>query len=118
MGFNSLKDVLQEQLEDLHSAETQLVEALPKMARSAHHDELRLPDYFLEIEVDRKVVLERHKVCEPELKSARDPVPGARERGKLAVGRGKDDDIARGLPEIDGFGAAVEEPCLDRKTMH
>jgi ferritin-like metal-binding protein YciE len=41
MGFNSLKDVLQEQLEDLHSAETQLVEALPKMARSAHHDELR-----------------------------------------------------------------------------
>ena len=41
MGFHSLKDVLQEQLEDLHSAETQLVEALPKMAQSAHHDELR-----------------------------------------------------------------------------
>ena len=41
MGFNSLKDVLQEQLEDLHSAETQLVEALLKMAQAAHHDELR-----------------------------------------------------------------------------
>ena len=41
MGFSSLKDVLQEQLEDLHSAETQLVEALPKMAQAAHHDELR-----------------------------------------------------------------------------
>jgi ferritin-like metal-binding protein YciE len=41
MGFNSLKDVLQEQLEDLHSAETQLVDALPKMAQAAHHDELR-----------------------------------------------------------------------------
>jgi ferritin-like metal-binding protein YciE len=41
MGFNSLKDVLQEQLEDLHSAETQLVAALPKMAQAAHHDELR-----------------------------------------------------------------------------
>ena len=41
MGFNSLKDVLQEQLEDLHSAETQLVEALPKMAQAAHHDELK-----------------------------------------------------------------------------
>ena len=41
MGFHSLKDVLQEQLEDLHSAETQLVEALPKMAQAAHHDELR-----------------------------------------------------------------------------
>jgi ferritin-like metal-binding protein YciE len=41
MAFNSLNDVLQEQLEDLHSAETQLVTALPKMAQSAHHDELR-----------------------------------------------------------------------------
>ena len=41
MGFHSLKDVLQEQLEDLHSAETQLVAALPKMAQSAHHEELR-----------------------------------------------------------------------------
>jgi ferritin-like metal-binding protein YciE len=41
MGFNSLKDVLQEQLEDLHSAESQLVTALPKMAQAAHHDELR-----------------------------------------------------------------------------
>jgi ferritin-like metal-binding protein YciE len=41
MGFHSLNDVLQEQLEDLHSAETQLVQALPKMAQAAHHDELR-----------------------------------------------------------------------------
>ena len=41
MGFNSLKDVLQEQLEDLHSAEQQLVQALPKMAQAAHNDELR-----------------------------------------------------------------------------
>jgi len=41
MGFNSLKDVLQEQLEDLHSAETQLIAALPKMAQAAHHDQLR-----------------------------------------------------------------------------
>jgi len=41
MGFNSLKDVLQEQLEDLHSAETQLVDALPKMAEAANHEPLR-----------------------------------------------------------------------------
>ena len=41
MGFHSLKDVLQEQLEDLHSAETQLVAALPKMAQAASHDQLR-----------------------------------------------------------------------------
>jgi ferritin-like metal-binding protein YciE len=41
MGFHSLKDVLQEQLEDLHSAETQLVAALPKMSQAANHDQLR-----------------------------------------------------------------------------
>jgi ferritin-like metal-binding protein YciE len=41
MGFHSLKDVLQEQLEDLHSAETQLVGALPKMAQAAQHEPLR-----------------------------------------------------------------------------
>ena len=41
MGFHSLKDVLQEQLEDLHSAETQLVGALPKMAQAAQNDQLR-----------------------------------------------------------------------------
>lgn len=41
MGFQSLKDVLKEQLEDLHSAETQLVEALPKLARAASNDDLK-----------------------------------------------------------------------------
>jgi ferritin-like metal-binding protein YciE len=41
MGFQSLNDVLQEQLEDLYSAETQLIVALPKMAQAANHDELQ-----------------------------------------------------------------------------
>jgi ferritin-like metal-binding protein YciE len=41
MKLDSLRDVLQEQLEDIHSAETQLVEALPKMAQAATANELR-----------------------------------------------------------------------------
>ena len=41
MKLDTLRDVLQEQLEDLHSAESQLVEALPKMAKAASSDELR-----------------------------------------------------------------------------
>ncbi len=41
MGFHSLKDVLKEQLEDLYSAETQLLTALPKMEQAATHDELK-----------------------------------------------------------------------------
>jgi len=41
MALNSLHNVLQEQIEDLHSAEQQLVEALPKVAAAAYSDELR-----------------------------------------------------------------------------
>jgi ferritin-like metal-binding protein YciE len=41
VNFNSLQDVFAEQLGDLRSAEQQLVEALPKLAAAAHHDQLR-----------------------------------------------------------------------------
>jgi ferritin-like metal-binding protein YciE len=41
MQFQSLKDVYAEQLNDLRSAESQLVEALPKLAAAASTDELR-----------------------------------------------------------------------------
>ena len=41
MNFNSLQDVFVHQLEDLRSAEQQLIEALPKMATAASTDELK-----------------------------------------------------------------------------
>ena len=41
MGFGSLQDVFAEQLNDLRSAEEQLVDALPKMAGAASSEELR-----------------------------------------------------------------------------
>ena len=41
MQLDNLNDLFIEQLADLHSAETQLVDALPKMATAASHDELR-----------------------------------------------------------------------------
>ena len=41
MQLQTLRDLFVEQLRDLHSAETQLVEALPTMAAAATHDELR-----------------------------------------------------------------------------
>jgi ferritin-like metal-binding protein YciE len=41
MQLESIKDVYTHELQDLHSAETQLIEALPKMARAASNDELR-----------------------------------------------------------------------------
>jgi ferritin-like metal-binding protein YciE len=39
--LNSLDDLLVEQLQDLYDAETQLVKALPKMAKAASNDSLR-----------------------------------------------------------------------------
>jgi ferritin-like metal-binding protein YciE len=41
MEFQSLQDVFAEQLNDLRSAEEQLVEALPKLAKAASSEELR-----------------------------------------------------------------------------
>jgi ferritin-like metal-binding protein YciE len=41
MQLTSINDVLMHELQDLHSAETQLVSALPKMAQAATNDELR-----------------------------------------------------------------------------
>jgi ferritin-like metal-binding protein YciE len=39
--LQSLDDLFVEQLQDLYSAEKQLVDALPKMAKAASHDELK-----------------------------------------------------------------------------
>ena len=41
MKLETLRDLYVEQLRDLYSAETQLVKALPKMAKAASHTELR-----------------------------------------------------------------------------
>src|SRR5437773_11321030 len=40
-ALNSLKDLLIDELKDLHDAETQLVKALPKMAKAASSDQLK-----------------------------------------------------------------------------
>ncbi len=41
MGLDTLKDVFEEQINDLRSAEEQLVEALPKLAMAASSQELK-----------------------------------------------------------------------------
>jgi ferritin-like metal-binding protein YciE len=41
MGFQTLNDLFVEQLQDLYSAETQIVEALPKLTNAASAEELR-----------------------------------------------------------------------------
>ncbi len=41
MKLNTLDDLLHHELKDLYSAETQLVKALPKMAKAATHEDLK-----------------------------------------------------------------------------
>lgn len=41
MQLQTLRDLFVEQLQDIYSAETQLVQALPELAGAASHDELR-----------------------------------------------------------------------------
>jgi len=41
MSLDSLKDVLEDQIKDLYSAETQLIAALPKVAEKANNAELK-----------------------------------------------------------------------------
>jgi ferritin-like metal-binding protein YciE len=41
MKLKSLEDLLTHELKDLYSAETQLVKALPKMAKAATHEDLK-----------------------------------------------------------------------------
>lgn len=41
MKLNTLQDLFIHELKDLYSAETQLIKALPKMARAATHEDLR-----------------------------------------------------------------------------
>jgi ferritin-like metal-binding protein YciE len=40
-SLKNLRDLLVDELRDLHSAETQLIKALPKMAKAASNEELR-----------------------------------------------------------------------------
>jgi len=41
MKLNTLEDLFHHELKDLYSAETQLVKALPKMAKAATHEDLK-----------------------------------------------------------------------------
>ena len=63
MKLDSLREVLNESVRDLYSAETQLVKALPKMAKAASNPELKAA--FTEHLTETKTQVERlDKVCE------------------------------------------------------
>ena len=59
MKFASLNDLYLQQLKDLHSAESQLIKALPKMAKAAKNPDLR--NAFIEHLEQNKGHLDRLK---------------------------------------------------------
>ena len=62
MKFASLNDLYLQQLKDLHSAESQLIKALPKMAEAARNPALR--NAFIEHLEQTKGHLDRLKQVE------------------------------------------------------
>jgi ferritin-like metal-binding protein YciE len=63
MKLESLRDVLGECVRDLYSAETQLVKALPKMAKAAHSPDLRAA-FTNHLEQTKTQVERLDRVCE------------------------------------------------------
>ena len=61
--LNSLRDVLNESVRDLYSAETQLIKALPKMAKAATTPELK-EAFKAHLEETKEQAVRLEKVCE------------------------------------------------------
>ena len=61
--LNSLRDVLNESVRDLYSAESQLIKALPRMAKAASNPELKRA-FTAHLEETRQQAARLEKVCE------------------------------------------------------
>ena len=61
--LNSLRDVLNECVRDLYSAETQLIKAMPKMAKAATNPELKAA-FVTHLEETKEQAVRLEKVCE------------------------------------------------------
>lgn len=63
MKLKTLQDLFVHEVQDLHSAETQLLKALPKMAKAASHQELRA-GFEQHLEQTKQHVVRLEKIAE------------------------------------------------------
>ena len=79
-------------------------------AEQAQDDQARPPDHLLGVQVDRQRMAELQEVGQAQARSARRP-PGLRrgEAGELGIRRRQDDDVARGLAEVDRRAGVVQD---------
>ena len=64
-------------------------------AEEPQHDEARLAERPLDIEIDGEIVLQLRILQSRSVSAESDCVRGLRDRRELAVGRGEEDDVAR-----------------------
>ncbi len=69
MKLTTLQDLFIQELKDLYSAETQLVKALPKMAKAATHDDLKagFEEHLEETKVHVERLTQIGEMCEAKL---------------------------------------------------
>jgi ferritin-like metal-binding protein YciE len=130
MELETLRDLYIHELKDLHSAETQLTKALPKMAKAATNEDLAagFEEHLVQTEEHVKRL---EKILESHEESSRGPkckgMEGLIEEGKEMIEEDADDDVRdAGLIsaaqrvehyEIAGYGCArtYAEILGDRK---
>jgi ferritin-like metal-binding protein YciE len=105
MKQQELKDILVEQLQDLYSAEKQLLKALPKMAKAANSDELS--GGFEEHLKQTKGHVQRLETILAELETTRGPVCKGME-GLVAEGKEtiEDDELEGEAKDVALIAAA------------
>jgi ferritin-like metal-binding protein YciE len=119
MKLNTLKDLYIHELKDLYSAETQLVKALPKMAKAASAPELK-EGFELHLEETREHVARLKSILESHDQTTRGPkckgMEGLLEEGTSMIEEEADEEVRdAGLIaaaqrvehyEIAGYGCA------------
>ena len=88
-------------------------------AEAAHDDEAGSCDNTFDIEVDRHGMTELLEAREPQAWKRFSVLrPTCRERGKVAVAKGQNDDVGRRLRKIDGCFDLVQCSNFGRKQVH
>jgi ferritin-like metal-binding protein YciE len=96
LKLNSLRDLLIEELRDLYSAETQLLDALPKMAEAANSNELKSAfNHHLEETRQHASRLERifQQIGEKSSGETCEAMKGLIREGEVLVKAGGDPDV-------------------------
>ncbi len=110
MKLDSLETVLGESVRDLYSAETQLIKALPKMAKAAAHPELKAA-FTAHLEETRQQAERLERVCE---------MLGVKAKGKVCKAMKGLVEEGSEVIEEDGTPAAKDAALIEaaQKVEH